>query len=179
MIPIHPQVCPDHADQLRWRTPPGILPGQGRVTVAPGALGGLLWDGTLAEVLVEPAAVVTRLGADRSWSTAGPRVRTALHAALADPAGWQVVSVAGGRAHDDALLSAVVREILNGQLGQFARSHGGAIELVRVADGVVDVRLGGACAGCPAARVTMHGRLERQIRARCAGLRQVRDVSGF
>ncbi|PJE98321.1 NifU family protein [Streptomyces carminius] len=121
-------------------------------------------DGILARVEVEPAAVVTHLGAGRSWSREGARIRTALD----DPAGW-TPAAASGPADGGAELSAAVRDAPDGQVGVFARSHGGTIGLVGVHGGVVTVGLGGACRGCPAAWFTPHRRPERGLRQRCPG----------
>jgi NFU1 iron-sulfur cluster scaffold homolog, mitochondrial len=176
MIPIHPQPSPGHPDQLRWITPAGVLPCAGRLTAVPAPLAALLADGTLAELWVESAAVVTRLGPGRSWPSDGTRVRTAIHAALDDPAGWVPAAEAGDRP-DDLLLYTAARDVIDGPVGQFARSHGGTIDLVEAHDGVVTVRLGGACRGCPAARVTMHQRLEHRLRQRYPGLREVIDLA--
>lgn len=192
MIPLHPQPVPGRPGDLRWVVPAGVLTGTGHVTTAPGRLADLLADGTLARITVEPAAVVTSLGPDHGWEREGARVRTALHAALEEPAGWIMATEAdagsdggedgdgaGGRADgDDALLRAAVRETLAGQVGDFARSHGGTIELVDVTDGVVTVRLGGTCHGCPASWFTLHLRLERALRRRHPGLREIRNTGG-
>jgi Fe-S cluster biogenesis protein NfuA len=160
MIPLHPQACAP--DQVRWVTPPLALPFTGDVAAVPDPLAALLADGTLAEVAVEPSAVLTRLGAGHTWSVDGPRVRTALHAALDDPSGW----VAAASVDVDLALYAVAREVIDTIVGPYARSHGGKIELVAAADDVVTVRIGGACRGCPAARFTLHQRLERELRRR-------------
>ncbi|MFE1294011.1 NifU family protein [Streptomyces sp. NPDC058731] len=176
MIPLHPQRVLDHPDRLRWIIPAGILTATGPIAEAPAQLAALVNDGTLAEITVEPAAVVTRLGKGRSWPQEGTRVRTALHSALAEPAGW-VPAEQGHHPGDDALLEAVVRDLLTGPVSDFARSHGGTIDLVSVQDGIVTVRLGGACHGCPAAWITLHQRLERQLRRRYPGLREVRNAT--
>jgi len=176
MVPIHPQRYPGDPNRLRWIVPVGLLSVVGPVRCAPPSLAALLADGTLAEIVVEPAGVVTRLGPGDDWAAAGPRVRVALHAALAEPAGWTVASDIDDRA-GDASLHAMVRQLLDGAAGQFARSHGGSIDLVGVRDGVVTVRLGGACHGCPAARITLHQRLERHLRQQCPTLRAVVDSS--
>ncbi|WIN00157.1 NifU family protein [Actinoplanes oblitus] len=169
MIPIHPQACPGRPDQLRWITPAGALPGAGEVVVAPAPLDALLRDGTLAQVRVEPAAVLTTLAVGRGWPVEGARVRSAVHAALDDPDGWQIMNAATG---DEALRSAA-EALLNGSAGDFARSHGGRIELVDACDGVVTVRLLGTCHGCPASAFTLRSRLEEQLRRRYPGLRAV------
>ncbi|MFE6280946.1 NifU family protein [Streptomyces sp. NPDC057877] len=166
---------PGRTDRLRWIVPAGVLPGTGPLAEAPAPLAALLADGTLTRITVEPTAVVTVLGPDRRWTREGPRVRTALHAALDDPTGW-VPADDTGPGHDDAVLYAVAREVLAGPVGDLARSHGGSIDLVDVSDDIVTVRLGGACHGCPAAWVTLHRRLEHQLRRRHPALREVRSV---
>ncbi|MFD5650555.1 NifU family protein [Streptomyces sp. NPDC127039] len=175
MIPVHPQQVPGRPDRLRWIIPAGTFTGSGPLAGVPAPLAALLTDGTLARVTLEGEAVVTRLGADRTWSREGARVRTALHAALADPDGW--VRDAGTAAcDDDAKLYAVAREVLTREVGDFARSHGGSIDLVDVHDGIVTVRLGGTCHGCPASWFTLHQRLERRLRRLHPGLREVRNT---
>ncbi|MFE1895116.1 NifU family protein [Streptomyces yangpuensis] len=167
---------PDRSDRLRWIIPAGILTGTGPLAEVPEPLAALLADGTLAQIALEGDAVVTRLGADRTWPREGARIRSALHTALDDPDGWIPVT-SSAACDDDALLYGVAREVLAGQVGDFARSHGGRIDLVGVRDGIVTVRLGGACHGCPASWFTLHQRLERQLRRRHPGLREVRNAA--
>jgi Fe-S cluster biogenesis protein NfuA len=172
MIPIHPQVCPGRPDMLRWVTPAGVLPFTGAVAAAPPALAALQTDGTLSGVRLEAAAVQTVLGSGRDWSREGARVRTALHAALAEPDGW--AAAGGADSFTDESLRSAARSLLSGELGRFAASHGGGIELIDVRDGVVTVRLDGACHGCPAAGQTLARRFEDRLRSRSPGLRAVR-----
>jgi Fe-S cluster biogenesis protein NfuA len=174
MIPIHPQACPGRPDRLRWITPPGVPPFSGPVAAVPAPLAALLADGTLAGVRLEQAAVETTLGPGRDWSRDGARVRTALHAALAERDGWTPATGSEG-AGDESLRSAA-RALLAGDLGRFAASHGGDIQLIDVRDGVVTVRLEGACHGCPAARLTLGRRFEDQLRRRCPQLHAVVSV---
>lgn len=171
MIPLHPQACPGRPDRLRWITPLGVPPFTGPPAAVPGSLAELLADGTLADVRLEPAAVETTLGPAGDWSRDGARVRTALHAALADRDGW--VPAGGLDSAADESLRTAARSVLDGDLGRFAASHGGGIELIDVRDGVVTVRLDGACHGCPAARFTLGRRFEQQLRRRCPQLRAV------
>ncbi|MEU6538540.1 NifU family protein [Streptomyces sp. NPDC047000] len=178
MIPLHPQTVPDRPDQLRWIVPAATLTCTGAPTAVPRPLAALLDDGTLAEIMVEPAAVVTGLGAGRTWRGDGPRVRTALHTALADPDGWHAGSgePGGDAGLHDALLHDAAQDVITELVGPHARSHGGSIDLLGVSDGVVTVRLGGACHGCPAAWFTLHQRLERLLRRRCPYLVEVRHT---
>ena len=61
-------------------------------------------------------------------------------------------------------------------MGEIAAAHGGSIELVGARDGVVTVRMHGACRGCPAAVLTMRQRLETQLRRRVPGMRAVEEA---
>ncbi|UQU67823.1 NifU family protein [Couchioplanes caeruleus] len=171
MVPIHPQPCPGRPDRLRWITPAGVLPFTGVPATVPAALATLLRDGTLAAVRVEATAVVTELAAGRSWARDGSRVRSALHEALADPAGWTHTPAGAGDA--DEPLRAAAAALIDGRAGELALSHGGLIELLDVRDGVVTVRMSGACHGCPAAGITLRHRLEDELRRRCPGVRRV------
>ena len=171
MIPIHPQPVAGHPEQLRWITPAGILPFTGVAATLPAPLAALRDDGTLAQVRVEPAAIVTTLHAGQQWFRDGARVRTALHAALADPSGWTPADIRGEP--DDGSLRDAAQELLDGRVGDLARSHGGHIELVEVRDGTVTVTLTGACHGCPAARTTLRQGLEDQLRRDHPQLRAV------
>jgi Fe-S cluster biogenesis protein NfuA len=53
---------------------------------------------------------------------------------------------------------------------------GGDVELVGIEDGVVRVRLLGACGGCPMATMTLVGFVEERLRARVPEIRQVVSV---
>ncbi|MEU7842675.1 NifU family protein [Micromonospora sp. NPDC049114] len=171
MIPIHPQPVAGHAEQLRWVTPDGVLPFTGVAGDLPAPLAALRDDGTLAQVRVEPAAIVTTLHPGRQWSHDGARVRTALHAALAAPTGWSPAGICGEP--DDGPLRDAAQGLLDGPVGDLARSHGGHIELVDVRDGTVTVKLAGACHGCPAARRTLRQGLDDQLRRNHPQLRAV------
>ena len=45
----------------------------------------------------------------------------------------------------------------------FLQSHGGDVELVRLVDGVVHLRLQGSCHGCPSSAATLTSRIEQAI----------------
>jgi Fe-S cluster biogenesis protein NfuA len=58
------------------------------------------------------------------------------------------------------------------------QSDGGDVELVEVgADGVVLVRLHGACVGCPSSNITLQTGIERSLKQRVPGVTAVRAVS--
>jgi len=53
---------------------------------------------------------------------------------------------------------------------------GGDIELVEVTDGIVKVRLTGACKGCPMSQMTLKQGVERFLMQEVPGLKQVEAV---
>lgn len=166
MIPIH-ATATAHPQQLRWVVPADRLRARGAVRRAPGRLGVLLDDGVIDEIEVRSTDVLITLYPGRGWREWGDSVRRALSEALLDPAGWHVDT-----ADDTASLTALAAELLAGPVGALAESHGGSIELVSVDGDTVNVRLSGACHGCPAAAGTLHDKLQRELR-----LRSGRDVT--
>lgn len=177
-VPMHAEATGE-TDVVRWVLPAGLLLVDGAVTTATGALGRMLDDGTLTEVRVEAGALLIRSGG-APWRTLGGPVRSALQESLAEPDGWAI----GNGAAVDALhagepedaLTTALHDVLAGPTGDFIRSHGGQVEVVAVADRCVDVRLSGACAHCPAAFFTLHGRLEQDLRTRYPELVELRAV---
>ncbi|TFB96639.1 MULTISPECIES: NifU family protein [unclassified Cryobacterium] len=172
MIPLHPEAVHDRPEALRWAMPPGSLGFTGAVRSAPGDLGRLLDTGVLTGLTVGAGSVTTCLSATCSWSSEGAAVRSALHAALENPAEW-VPAVAGTPGTRDADLAVAARTVLSGRVGDFIRSHGGVVELVSAHDEVVTVRLTGSCSGCPAVGFTLHARVERALRDLHPGLRSL------
>ena len=53
------------------------------------------------------------------------------------------------------------------------QADGGDVELVGVKDGVVSVRLTGACGGCPMASMTLRDGIERVIREEVPEVKEV------
>ena len=68
----------------------------------------------------------------------------------------------------EMVLAAFVRPVL--------QADGGDVELVDVKDGVVKVRLQGACHGCPMASVTLKSRVEAVIKERIPAIKRVESV---
>lgn len=168
-VPMHPEAGAD-AQTVRWVVPAGILPVVGEIAAAPGALGALLADGTVASVVVETRAVVIRLAAGREWGACAAVARDALAEALAQPQAW-VPAVA---VTEDDVLRAALQDVIDGPAGDFVRSHGGEVAIVSVADDCAQVRMSGACEHCPALGFTLRGRLESELRRRYPALRELR-----
>ena len=53
---------------------------------------------------------------------------------------------------------------------------GGDIELIEVTDGIVKVRLTGACKGCPMSQMTLKQGVEKLLLKEVPGLKQVQAV---
>lgn len=69
---------------------------------------------------------------------------------------------------DDEL---VVEEALDG-VRPYIESHGGQVELIAVEDGVVRLRMGGACDGCAASTMTLRRGIETALRESYPGFRE-------
>ncbi len=133
--------------------------------------------GLVSDVVVGPDNLLVTLAEGHTWSRVGAQVRGALMRALHHTDKWVGGPDARALTTDDAL-AVVADELIVGPIGDIARAHGGHIDLVGVEGGVVNVKMSGACKGCPAAVITMHQRLENQLRRRVPGLVDVRSVNG-
>jgi Fe-S cluster biogenesis protein NfuA len=56
------------------------------------------------------------------------------------------------------------------------RADGGDVEFVDYADGVVKVKLRGACAGCPMATLTLKNHIERILKEKIPEIQAVESV---
>lgn len=69
-----------------------------------------------------------------------------------------------------------VQEVLN-KLRPFLQRDGGDCELVNVTeDGIVEVRLHGACGSCPSSTITLKSGIERALVEEVEGIVEVRQV---
>ncbi|GJQ63434.1 MAG: NifU family protein [Melioribacteraceae bacterium] len=60
----------------------------------------------------------------------------------------------------------------------YLKADGGDVELVNVSEeGVVEVRLMGACVGCPMSQMTLRAGVERALMREVPGIRRVEAVS--
>jgi Fe-S cluster biogenesis protein NfuA len=57
------------------------------------------------------------------------------------------------------------------------QADGGDVELVEItADGIVKVRLKGACMGCPMSQITLKAGIERQLKSEIPEIKEVISV---
>jgi len=64
-----------------------------------------------------------------------------------------------------------------GDIRPALQADGGDIELVDVQDGVVHVRLRGACAGCPMSQLTLTNGVERHLKNVVPGVERVENLA--
>lgn len=56
-----------------------------------------------------------------------------------------------------------IQEVIDNQIRPALQSDGGDIELVDVEDGIVKVRLVGACSHCPSSAMTLYEGVEKML----------------
>jgi Fe-S cluster biogenesis protein NfuA len=65
-----------------------------------------------------------------------------------------------------------VEKVLN-EIRPMLQRDGGDVELVSVEDGVVKVRLQGACAGCPMSQMTLRNGIEKVLKEKVPEVKAV------
>jgi Fe-S cluster biogenesis protein NfuA len=68
-----------------------------------------------------------------------------------------------------------VQEVLN-KLRPFLQRDGGDVELVDIEDGIVKVRLTGACGSCPSSTITLKAGIERALLEEVPGVKEIEQV---
>lgn len=70
-----------------------------------------------------------------------------------------------------------IEKVIREEVAPLLASHGGSVELLEVTEGgVVRVRLAGACAGCPGARMTLTHVVENALRSRVPEMKGLEAV---
>ena len=70
-----------------------------------------------------------------------------------------------------------IETVLNEKVRPEIRAHGGEVEIDHLEDGVLYVKLSGACAGCPSADITTEELIKGTLVEECPEL--VREVSAI
>jgi Fe-S cluster biogenesis protein NfuA len=68
-----------------------------------------------------------------------------------------------------------VQEVLD-KLRPYLQRDGGDVQLVDVEDGVVKLRLMGACGSCPSSTITLKAGIERALLEEIPGIKEVQQV---
>jgi len=69
-----------------------------------------------------------------------------------------------------------IQEVLDKNIRPALERDGGSIELVGVNDGIVKVKLKGACAGCPMSQLTMVNFVEKLLKEQVPEIKKVESV---
>jgi Fe-S cluster biogenesis protein NfuA len=84
---------------------------------------------------------------------------------------------AAQRSADTATLRQQVQTVLD-LIRPAVQSDGGDVELVDITpEGVVELRLHGACVGCPSSQITLQTGIERNLMQRVPGVTGVQAIS--
>lgn len=75
----------------------------------------------------------------------------------------------------ETTLTAQVQEVLD-KLRPFLLRDGGDCELVDIEDGIVKLRLLGACGSCPSSTITLKAGIERALLEEVPGIIEVEQV---
>jgi Fe-S cluster biogenesis protein NfuA len=75
----------------------------------------------------------------------------------------------------EAMMESQVMEVLD-KLRPFLLRDGGDCELVDVEDGIVKLRLLGACGSCPSSTITLKAGIERALMEEVPGVVEVEQV---
>ncbi|MBS1692176.1 MAG: NifU family protein [Actinobacteria bacterium] len=163
-LALHPETTADPRS-LCWVADTATLPS------SPPAIAGLLDAGVLDHVEIGAGSILTRLAPHRSWTVEGPAVRSALYRALAEAAD-------AAAACDDETLRSRIAELLRHDAARYVASHGGAVEVVSVEDGVLTVALRGACRRCRLQDTTLREVIAEAVQARFPQIREIRSEPG-
>ena len=68
-----------------------------------------------------------------------------------------------------------VNDVLE-QIRPSLQADGGDVELIDIKDGVVEVELQGACAGCPMSEMTLKMGIEKELKKQIPEVKEVKSV---
>lgn len=116
---------------------------------------------------------------DCDWTVLRPSVLATImdHFASGQPAVTGHVPEAEARAHaDDADVVAQIKELIETRIRPGLSQDGGDVAFEGYENGVVFLRLKGACAGCPSATATLKNGIENMMRYFIPEVQEVRRV---
>ncbi len=116
---------------------------------------------------------------DTDWSMLKPMVLGALmeHFSTGQPVMSGAVKSNAGE--DDDEISAQIRELIETRVRPMVAMDGGDIEFESFDDGIVMLRMRGACAGCPSSTMTLKDGIENMLKHFVPEVIEVRPVQDF
>lgn len=115
-------------------------------------------------VLLGPDFVTVSKQEDRAWAELAPPIGDAikLWAASGEPALGDTYTPESQPDGDEVISR--IRAVLEEEIGPYVAQDGGEVAFVGFSEGVVQVHLRGACAGCPSSSVTLKLGIEARLR---------------
>ena len=120
----------------------------------------------VAHVLVAENVVTVGKDSGASWAALKPGIGTVIRSQLVTgmPAILDAPRVAGAFGREDAVVRAVVQELLDQQVNRSIAKHGGKISIVDLKDGNLSITMSGGCQGCAASQLTLRHGFEKMVR---------------
>ena len=139
-------------------------------------VGALFAVAGVTEVVVSGGTVTVTKDGPAPWQATGKEVGAAIRKVLAtvDP---PVAAAAPAASVDDEALYGRVADLFEAEINPAIARHGGFVELLDVADGVVMLRMGGGCQGCGMADVTLRQGIETALRERVPEVAGIVDIT--
>lgn len=116
---------------------------------------------------------------DFDWPVLRPAILTAImeHFAAGTPVLTQeIVADETSHAQSDAAIVAQIKELIETRIRPGLAQDGGDVAFEGYENGVVFLRLKGACAGCPSATITLKNGIEQMMRYFIPEVQEVRRV---
>ncbi|PPB79974.1 Fe-S cluster biogenesis protein NfuA [Albidovulum inexpectatum] len=128
----------------------------------------------IERIAIDGATIWLRKAPTADWASLKHQVAATIRKVMAETA--SPLGTAQAR-NDDAALLRAVEEILHRQVNPAIAAHGGQIDVVRVEQGRVFLRMSGGCQGCAASAATLREGVERMLRAARPDIREIVDVT--
>ena len=139
-------------------------------------VGALFAVAGVTEVVVSGGTVTVTKDGLAPWQTTGKEVGAAIRKVLATGVP-PVAAAAPAASVDDEALYGRVADLFEAEINPAIARHGGFVELLDVADGVVMLRMGGGCQGCGMADVTLRQGIETALRERVPEVAGIVDIT--
>ena len=117
---------------------------------------------------------------DTDWSMLKPMVLGALmeHFSTGQPLVLESFSQDKETVEEDEI-SAQIRELIDTRVRPMVAMDGGDIEFESFEDGIVHLRMRGACAGCPSSTMTLKSGIENMLKHFIPEVQEVRPVGEY
>ena len=131
-------------------------------------------------VFLGPDFVSVSKADDTDWMMLKPMVMAALmeHLSTGQPIVIEGADSAASADEDDDEITAQIKELLETRVRPMVMMDGGDIAFESFDDGIVYLRMHGACAGCPSSTATLKSGIESMLKHFVPEVTEVRPVEG-